>query len=1143
MQKGYKHSTKKADFVKRTLQLFLILIYSAQANAQFTDDFSDGDFTQNPPWAGQSANFQINADQRLQLNAAGEGVSWLTTPSGIIRPAEWRFWIKLAFSPSGNNFSRVYLISDQNDLSGPLNGYYLQFGEAGSADAIQLFRQQGTTHTSICRGTEGFISASFAIGMKIINQENGNWEVFADAAGGNNYQLQATGNDQAITEGNCFGVYCKYTSSNAGKMYYDDFYAGPIAVDLTPPEWLSLEITSDSSLQLVFSEALDPAPATNPANYSVDQGAGMPQGVSQPSADKVNLSFAAPFAQGINYTLSISGLKDLAGNETGTLSRNFSIYNPQPFDVVINEIMADPDPPVGLPNWEYIELHNTTGVNISLHNWVLRTGSTQKTLTNAEIPPRGYLILCRPEARAELNAYGTTAPVTSLTLTNTGQELKLIDPNGKIISRVKYSDKWYGDAAKANGGWSLEQKDPLAFCLGAENWLASKHPSGGTPGSQNSVLDSLSLLPLVKLVAVVPPNSLKVVFNQGMDSTSLANTAHYTVSPGNAKPVEALVADESLTTVMLAFEQNFEQGTEYRLILSQGIQNCQGVPLPENTFWYFRLPAPARPFDILITEIMADPEPSVGLPAHEYVEIFNRSGDLVDLSGWTFTSGTSKKTIATAYLGPGEFLILGHEKAEADLSGFGHFYGFSSFSLTNTGQSLSLANPAGTVISWVDYSDTWYGASPKKNGGWSLEMVDDGNPCTGEGNWLPSVDESGGTPGRDNSVKGSNPDTIAPRLVSVYPRSASEIELYFSESIDSVTATQASYYQIDNGIGNPLQSEPINYRNMGFLLRLPDPLAEGRLYTLATTSAMGDCAGNLLAAGAAVQFGLPAAPSPSEIVINELLTNPYEGGSDYLELMNRSEKIIDLGAMGITYQSLTSQGSPKTIFLPSLLMLPRKYYCLTRKPPAVIAHYGTPNPDQVIATDNLPDFTSDSGIIILHRRENTAIEVDRLKYTSKMHLAMLKDLDGVALERINPARSPADPTNWTSASEASGFGTPAAQNSQYAEVPASKGTMTISPEIFSPDADGADDLAHIRITPPAEGYMANLGIYDARGRLVRRLARNFSTGTEATLSWDGARDDRTKAPAGIYVILCELFDLSGNSETHKATLVLALTFQ
>ncbi len=49
--------------------------------------------------------------------------------------------MKQSFSSSATNNGRVYLASDQSDLTKPLNGYYLQFGEANSNDAIELFRQ------------------------------------------------------------------------------------------------------------------------------------------------------------------------------------------------------------------------------------------------------------------------------------------------------------------------------------------------------------------------------------------------------------------------------------------------------------------------------------------------------------------------------------------------------------------------------------------------------------------------------------------------------------------------------------------------------------------------------------------------------------------------------------------------------------------------------------------------------------------------------------------------------------------------------------------------------------------------------------------------------------------------------------------
>ncbi|HEU5146750.1 MAG TPA: hypothetical protein VFT90_08550, partial [Chryseosolibacter sp.] len=102
--------------------------------AQVMDDFSDGNFTTTPSWVGSTSDFIINGSGQLQLNATAAGKSWMSTGFAV-NPNQitvWEFYVKQSFAPSGANFGRFYLMSDEVDLSAPLNGYFLQFGEAGS---------------------------------------------------------------------------------------------------------------------------------------------------------------------------------------------------------------------------------------------------------------------------------------------------------------------------------------------------------------------------------------------------------------------------------------------------------------------------------------------------------------------------------------------------------------------------------------------------------------------------------------------------------------------------------------------------------------------------------------------------------------------------------------------------------------------------------------------------------------------------------------------------------------------------------------------------------------------------------------------------------------------------------------------------
>ena len=144
--------------------LFLLLLPLSLA-AQVSDDFSDGDFTQNPTWSGTTDKFIINSNLQLQLNADEAGTAYLSLPVDEFESMEWQFWIREAFSPSGNNFTDVWLCADNADLQNVTQGYFLRFGEGGSSDAIELFRKEAGAVQSVCRGTEAAIASSFAVAV------------------------------------------------------------------------------------------------------------------------------------------------------------------------------------------------------------------------------------------------------------------------------------------------------------------------------------------------------------------------------------------------------------------------------------------------------------------------------------------------------------------------------------------------------------------------------------------------------------------------------------------------------------------------------------------------------------------------------------------------------------------------------------------------------------------------------------------------------------------------------------------------------------------------------------------------------------------------------------------------------------------
>ncbi len=754
--------------------LLLLILFPLTAFPQLSEHFDDGNFTQNPVWSGTRNRFVVNAARQLQLNDSVTDKAWLTTSFQMLSQTEWQVWVKAAFSPSSRNFIRIFLAVDNPDITQASKGYYLQLGEAGGNDAIELFRKSEDTTVSVCRGTEKLLSKAFAIRIKVLRDSLGNWQLFADPAGGNDFRKEAEGNDNRYHFSSYFGLYCQYTQSNSKKVFFDDIYAGTPQVDTLPPVLDSVSVVSDSTLALFFNESLDSPSAMQTANYQLSPPAGKLSDILLSSKKKsVTLIFSDHFKRNQAYKIKVSGIADHAGNRMTGQTLSFVYIEPQPNDLVFNEIMADPTPVTGLPEFEYLELFNRSVVDIDMNGWQLILGKSKKTFGEVVIASGGYLILCKEKAREAFSIFGKTYTFKSFGLTNGGENLKLFDRKGQLISSVRYDKSWYGDDTKAEGGWSLEQINPENICSGSNNWKAAENSVGGTPGEQNSVFDTQIILPEVSVLQVPDDHTTELSFTQKMDSVQLVNPDFYTVS-SDAGQIEKVEVSADHKRVRQIFEKAFDTATIYTLTVSGDIQNCTGNTMTGDTSVQFGLPQPVGSRDVVINEILFYPL-TAGV---DYVELYNRSHKTIDLS--SLILGTVRKsppnppdslfytlTFDQTLLLPHDYVVLtsSPEKVKAQ------YATKNPHAFMRVTPFPALGKDKGSVLLFrqlhktdaFDYSEKMQYPLLNYTQGVALERVSAEGKTNDPNNWHSAAESVGfGTPGYRNSQSVSvNPDSIS----------------------------------------------------------------------------------------------------------------------------------------------------------------------------------------------------------------------------------------------------------------------------------------------------------------------------------------------------------------------------------------------
>ncbi|TDN39741.1 lamin tail domain-containing protein [Hymenobacter sp. UV11] len=635
--------------------------------------------------------------------------------------------------------------------------------------------------------------------------------------------------------------------------------------------------------------------------------------------------------------------------------------------------------------------------------------------------------------------------------------------------------------------------------------------------------------PLLLRATAVDSRTLDVVFNEAVGAASATDPGRYRLATG-VGPATATVSALNPAVVRLTFAQDFANVNT--LEVRQLADLYGNVAVGPLTAAFGGVPVAPQVGELLITEIMADETPVVGLPASEFIEIFNNTATkTLSLRGVRLLKPGSTTTAVlpdTAKLLPGQYAVVCGSTRAAQFAAYGKVYGVSNFpSLTNAADQLVLRGRSGATLFEVAYADTWYRDLRKRDGGWTLEMRDPASYCGAADNWQASQDPSGGTPGRRNSVAGPNPDRTPPTLLRAVALTPSTIRLYFGEKLDSAAVASPALYALRSSTGpTPTVSRAApaapDFRVVD--LTVSPALLPSQPLTVTVARAT-DCAGNASGALAAAGVALPEAAQPGDVVMNEVLFNHTSGGVYFVEILNRSPRYVNLQGYQLGIQKAGGGGTAVVSPGAPYVLAPGQLVALTSDAGTLQAQYPTSSdPAALLAMASFPALDNSAGSVYLY--SSTSTELDHYDYNKSQQLPLLSTQAGVSLERIR-AQGPSAASNFHSAAGAVGYATPGRPNSQEQDAVGNGQELSMVPELFTPDDDGQQDFTTLNYQLDQPGYVGSVTVYDALGQLTRRLLRNESLPTTGFVQWDGLDEHGRKAAVGYYIVHVELFRPSG----------------
>ena len=411
--------------------------------------------------------------------------------------------------------------------------------------------------------------------------------------------------------------------------------------------------------------------------------------------------------------------------------------------LLINEIMYNPSGTDSGREWLEIYNYSTSTSYAIDESWRFNDGSNHQLSIiagNEIIEPAEYFILTADDQifLQDYPDYEGTLIDTVMSLNNSADTLSLsVDSGQSFFATTTYQSLW----GAGDNGLSLERINL------SDSWQES-FMAGGTPGLINSTAPTNT-----------PPQVLILGKATGTVGELLIFSASATDAENDALTFFWDIAGLATSSLPL-IEWQFNATGTYDIYLQISDGQFDATDTLSVVISQTEVESPAEPGaeaepvysdQIIINEIL--PNPAGSDTNDEWIELYNRSANQVDLNGWQ---------LADAAANP--YQINDQDYLSTIIEAYGYFVVYrseSGLALNNDGDQVSLFQPDGNLLDQTEYADTAQDnySYAKDGGSWSWTFT----PTPGAANAMQSAPASVNQPATIiiNQTTGQNNQSLS----------------------------------------------------------------------------------------------------------------------------------------------------------------------------------------------------------------------------------------------------------------------------------------------------------------------------------------------------------------------------------------------